>query len=132
MQLKRRWSQGALLARRKRADHIGAVEVSSGRSSGVEIVVPHVIWALLERAEACYDGQWGLLDKITSWGWQLPIAQRLYDALFADEAIEWNRIGAFQQVTLRLIAEQLLPEAVRGTTFVRGELSFYSVLTPSL
>ena len=63
------------------------------------------------------------------WGYEMPSAERLLDVLFAAEPIEWNRIGAFQDVTMRLIAEQLLPERVRGTTYLRGELAR---LRPSL
>ena len=36
-------------------------------------------------------------------------------------AVEWSRIAAYQMVTMRLIAQQLLPEAV-GPTHMRGEL----------
>jgi len=51
-----------------------------------------------------------------------PGGQQLYDALFDDgEPIEWNRLGFFQDVTMRLIAERLLYDAA-GTTYVDGEL----------
>jgi len=45
----------------------------------------------------------------------------LYDSLFARELIEWNRIGHFQDVTMRQIAERLLPKAA-GTTYFDGEI----------
>ena len=37
-----------------------------------------------------------------------PRGQELYDHLFKHEPIEWNRLGVFQDVTMRLIAERLL------------------------
>ena len=54
---------------------------------------------------------WKLTDEVKSWGYEMPNAAALFAALFAKEPIEWNRIGAFQDVTRRLIAEQLLPSA---------------------
>ena len=48
--------------------------------------------------------------------------QELYDHLFAHDPIEWNRIGHFQDVTMRLIAERLLPDGNAGTTYVDKEL----------
>jgi len=50
-----------------------------------------------------------------------PNGQALYDHLFLAEPIEWNRIGIFQDVTMRLIAERLLKDA-DGKTYVDGEL----------
>ena len=38
-----------------------------------------------------------------------PTRSEVAEALSASEQIEWNRLAAFQQVTLRLIAERLLP-----------------------
>ena len=49
----------------------------------------------------------------------------LRESLFLHEPIEWNRIGAFQDVTMRLMAEALLPtESLqrRQGTFLQGEL----------
>ena len=43
------------------------------------------------------------------------------DALFARGLIEWNSIGYFQDVTLRCIAQRLLPEGLKEV-FVMGEL----------
>ena len=51
---------------------------------------------------------WGLDQEVTSWGYRMPTGAELFAALFASEAIEWNRIVAFQDVTMRLIAERLL------------------------
>ena len=57
------------------------------------------------------------------WGFETdaPRGKELHDHLFAHEQVEWNRIGHFQSVTMRLIAERLLPDAA-GTTYVDGEL----------
>ena len=45
---------------------------------------------------------WGLAGEVAEWcetgeiEYRLPTANDLYSALFAEEPIEWNRIGAFQ------------------------------------
>jgi len=59
--------------------------------------------------------KWGFADDC-------PRGVALYNALFAVEAIEWNRIGHFQDVTMRLIAERLLPEG-HAPVYVQGELT---------
>ena len=55
----------------------------------------------------------------------------LADALFAAEPIEWNRLLPYQDVTLRLIAQRLLPPPVRPT-FVQGELMSRAITLPAL
>ena len=50
-----------------------------------------------------------------------PDGQALLSHLFAYEPIEWNRLGHFQDVTIRLIAERLAPDAA-GCTYVDREL----------
>jgi hypothetical protein len=54
----------------------------------------------------------------------LPIANRLYDKIFAPNVapIEWNRIGVFQDISMRQIAERLLPADLHGKTYLQGEL----------
>ena len=49
------------------------------------------------------------------------IGEALSEYLFAHEPIEWNRIGHFQDVTMRLIAERMLPNAA-GSTYVKREV----------
>lgn len=72
--------------------------------------------------EACSNfRKWGLTEEMVNWGFAPPSPQQLFDALFAVEPIEWNRIGAFQDVTMRLIAERILPPA-HPKTYVQGEL----------
>ena len=79
------------------------------------------VLAQLKAADGNY-GKWGLEQEMVEWGMRQPTAQQLHGALFAEcEPIEWNRIGFFQDVTLRLIAEQLLPEGY-GKTYVQGEI----------
>lgn len=52
-----------------------------------------------------------------------PGGEALHDHIFlAAEPIEWNRIGHFQAVTMRLIAEQLLPAELAGQTCIDREL----------
>lgn len=59
------------------------------------------------------------------WGFDAlaPRGSAMFEALFAREPIEWNRIGEFQDITMRLTAERALPVNVQGTTFLRGELT---------
>jgi len=60
-----------------------------------------------------------------------PGSDALHEHLFDGEPIEWNRIGHFQDVTMRLIAERMLDsgclpqqgEGVAGTTYVDRELT---------
>ena len=60
-----------------------------------------------------------------------PIRGRaLSDSLFAREPIEWNRIGCFQDVTLRLIAQRLLP--AHYATYVQGDLARVRSRLPAL
>ena len=71
--------------------------------------------------------KWGLDAEVESWGYAMPSAEELYGALFAAEPLEWNRIGVFQDVTMRLLAERLIPserlKAGGGKTYIKGELS---------
>jgi len=50
-----------------------------------------------------------------------PGAEALHEYLFEHPAIEWKRIGHFQDVTMRLIAERLVPDAANAT-YVDREL----------
>lgn len=100
----------------------------------------------LQIADERYLKQWGdanLGDEVATWlqEWEMsdagrmlcerlvrgePIAQGLHCALFKSwlgqdqNIIEWNRLGAFQNVTLQLIAEAFLPPDVRGKTYVKA------------
>ena len=58
-----------------------------------------------------------------------PAGAALGDALFAQPALEWNRLGVFQDVTMRLIAERLLPADV-GPTHLPGEAAAELTATP--
>ena len=53
--------------------------------------------------------RWGLSSEMDEWGMSPPLPYALAAALLESAtSIEWNRIGAFQDVTLRLIAKALL------------------------
>ena len=41
--------------------------------------------------------------------WRDPHGVSIFNALFRNPPVEWNRLGAFQDVTLRLVASKLLP-----------------------
>jgi len=91
---------------------------NSGHHEGLSLA--EVRAHLLQAAEA---GRRGLYEQ---WGFaaDAPQARQLYDHLFALNPIEWNRVGHFQDVTMRLIAERLLgPNGGHaGTTYVAREL----------
>lgn len=82
---------------------------------------------LLEEVETALqdtEGYWGLAAETAAWGFQPP--KDLYTILVAEEVVEWNRIGAFQDVTLRLIAERILKaDSSRRPPdiYVQGELA---------
>jgi len=51
-----------------------------------------------------------------------PGGEMLHEYLFGEhEPIEWNRIGHFQDITMRQVAERLLPDAA-GATYVDREI----------
>ena len=69
--------------------------------------------------------QWGLDREVAEWGLgELPTAQQLGSALLDGHqpALEWSRQLDFQRATLRSIAERLLPEHLRNSVFVQGEI----------
>jgi hypothetical protein len=65
----------------------------------------------------------GLAGEMEMWGYPVPSAAKLFAALFERAPIiEWMRIGVFQDVTMRLVAEAIFPGALQGRTFLQGEL----------
>ena len=71
------------------------------------------IQQLLEDADGLY-AKWGF-------GAGVPRSHTLYAHLYQHPPIEWNRIGHFQDCTMRLIAQRLLP-ADSGEVFVDREI----------
>ena len=68
------------------------------------------------------NGLHGVVESDAAWGFEGGASRgELVAALFAREPIEWNRIGVFQDITMRLIAERVLPRALEGTTLLQGE-----------
>ena len=63
-----------------------------------------------------------LAAEVAQWGHELPTARELYDALFKKEPIEWARIGFFQEVSMRLIANHIVKNSA-GETYLQGEVS---------
>jgi len=94
----------------KRKPIIALIDPDASRGG---LSVEEVRAQLLE-AQASY-AKWGFDANTT------PNGETLHGHLFQAMAIEWNRIGIFQDVTMRLIAERLLEDAA-GTTYVDGEL----------
>ena len=90
---------------------------------------------LSQLCQGWYDKQGGwqpVEQTYASWGFEpMPTCAELAEALFAGEVIEWNRLRAFQDVTVRLISERLLPDSFRGVTYLEGELP-HSTCAPML
>eukprot|EP00966_Prymnesium_polylepis_P095055 2200914-Prymnesium_polylepis.1 len=57
----------------------------------------------------------GLEAEVLEWGFAIPTADELFTALFAKEPIQWNRIGFFQDVSMRLIANHVIKPGGGGT-----------------
>ena len=64
--------------------------------------------------------KWDICQRIAD---DEPVAEMIMTQLFhtAQPPIEWNRLGAYQDVTMRLIATRLLPDA--GELYLDGELT---------
>jgi hypothetical protein len=75
----------------------------------------------VERADGQY-GTWKLEAAMEAWGKARPSVADVLGALFAKEPIEWNRKGELQDVTMRLIAERLLP-AAHPPVYLQGEVA---------
>ena len=67
--------------------------------------LPHTYRALLVLNAQLHVGLrvaalWGLDEDIQSWGYSVLSGEELSYALFSADPIEWNRVGAFQDVCL--------------------------------
>ena len=65
----------------------------------------------LAQAEESYE-KWSFASDT-------PKSDELFAALTREDPLEWTRIGAFQDVTMRLIAERTLPLGLRYSTLAR-------------
>jgi len=74
------------------------------------------VQAQLTEADALYE-KWGFNTEAGALH-----GKALKDHLFAHEPIEWNRIGHFQDVTMREISERLLSADDAGATYVDREI----------
>ena len=90
------------------------------------------IEAQLHDAEA-RSAQYGLGEDIAVWrpGAAAPSSQDIYNALFASDPIEWQRLAPYQNVALRLIGERLLPAKHPGV-YLQDELAFMSPNLPTV
>ena len=59
-----------------------------------------------------------------------PSASELCDALFSREPVEWNRLPHFQDVTIRLIAQNGVLHSAAGKLYLQGEAATGKVLLP--
>ena len=79
---------------------VGEPEGSHGGVSRDEI------WRRLEQACQSLD-EWGLADEVAAWGRDSPPTPvEIFDAIFARPPIEFSRLGPFQLVTLRMLADK--------------------------
>ena len=84
-------------------------------------------------SDVSWVAQWQLDDEINKWGYAaLPTGEEIVLHLFASPCIEWNRLTAFQEVTLRLIAERTLSVELRGEVYVQGEVGSRPLVPPPL
>jgi len=69
---------------------------------------------------------WGLNNEVKEWGYEVPTADEMHDALFRYPTVEFDPIAPFQMIWFRKIAEMLL---VRGHSecYVRGEMTIQSL-----
>ena len=42
----------------------------------------------------------GLAAEVREWGQPMPTAEKLYELLFNEDVVEWNRIGIFQVIVV--------------------------------
>jgi hypothetical protein len=69
--------------------------------------------------------EWGLAREVDEWNVApLPTAHNLTEALLSGPhpPLEWGRLSPYQDATLRLLAERLLPEVFQGATYLQGEI----------
>lgn len=73
---------------------------------------------------------WGLDEEMREWGFPKPTPAQMLDHIFgAQPPIEWNRLGAYQDVSMKLIAMRLLPEG-HGPTYLKGEITRQHLFIP--
>ena len=69
---------------------------------------------------------WGLDKEVKQWGYEVPTADQLHEALFAHPTVEFDPIAPFQMVWFRKIAEMLLVKG-HSPCYVRGEMTIQSL-----
>ena len=85
----------------------------------------------LETAESTLIANWGLDAELAEWGVEsTPSADEMEYWLFQEEPIEWNRLSALQDVTMRLVARRMIADRARET-YLQGEISRNKVSLPS-
>ena len=73
-------------------------------------------------ADQSWVAKWGLEKEMQQYGFgHMPTVEEIVADLLADETIEWNRLPHFQGVSVRLMAERVLPLENRGAVFVQDE-----------
>ena len=79
--------------------------------------------------QAADDGnyvRWGLDEELAEWAINdgttedIPDCHEIYRYLFQEDALEWERVAYFQEVTIRLLAERIANPV--GTTYIPAEL----------
>ena len=93
----------------------------------------HQILEELRHVHAERLDSWTLRAEVKEWEQTdgtgpMPSAEELWSHLFSRPVIEWNRIGPFQDVTIRLIADRLLDKNDFQSTYVPAELVHQVVL----
>jgi hypothetical protein len=82
--------------------------------------VEEVMQRLLNNERTRFYETSGLAAEVHEWGYSMPSAAYLHAALFAEEAVEWARLGLFQTVSMRLIANRIVKDAEKFDTFLQA------------
>ena len=79
-------------------------------------------WVEQWKLEKTMLADWAADWKVTEL--KVPTAVDICDALFKQPPLEWSRITAFQDRTMVLMCQRLLPEAERRGIYLQGSASF--------
>ena len=86
-----------------------------------------------------WASQWELDGEVANWRVEwgkddllIPTAEAVFAAIFERfDPIEWNRFSAFQDTTVRLVAQHMLPKGY-PPVYVQGEITQQTILLAPL
>jgi hypothetical protein len=84
-------------------------------------------------ADHSWVAKWKLEDEVAKWGFKkMPTGAEIEAALFQERVIEWNRLTAFQGVSVRMVAARVVSEKERIDVCVEGEAGTQAIAPPPL